>query len=323
MQQLVQRSISDLNSKYKEQLLAGSVKSLGNAVAFNAKQEKAILLEFQKKATEYAVEQDKKAAVEVYQSWMHAYATLDFVSYLELSSPAIHPFIKKEMGVFFTIPDRIPDWRNEMTIDVSSIKAVVQSYAPEKCVIKVSGNILFGDKGKEKKYAQNELVDMIKENGKWKVASLKVEHTDREGAAKSASISVAPSSKEVAERFNEFKIARADLPGVLNRTTVGKNAIEKSGKKNMQPLQDALLRIGTVVDNYARKNKFDFILQSGMPFQNYEIVSKEKMVYCSDEKLPLLKEVVKSNDGLKHINNDGNFEDVTSALIVEVEKEVK
>jgi hypothetical protein len=323
LQQLVQKAVADLNSKHKEQLIAGAAKPLAGNIAFNTKQEKAMLLEFQKKAADYAVEQDKKAAVAVYQSWMHAYATLDFVSYLELSSPAIHSFIKKEMGSFFTIPDKIPDWRNAMTIDVSNVEAIVANYAPEKCVIKVSGYILFGDKGKEGKYAQDESTDMVKEDGKWKVASLKVEHTDRKGPAKSASISVAPSSKEVADKFIKFKIARANLADVLNGTAVGKNAAKRASKNNLQPLQDALTRIRVVVENYAKQNGIDFILQSEMPFSGYEVVAKEKMVYCSDEKLPMLKDVVKSNDGLKHLNNNGNFEDVTSALIVEVEKEIQ
>jgi hypothetical protein len=323
MQKLVQKAIADLSSKHKDQLIAGSPKQLVNNIAYNAKTEKAILLEFQKKAAEYAVEQDKKAAVAVYQSWMHAYATLDFISYLELSSPAIHPFIKREMGSFFTIQDKIPDWRNTMTIDVSNVGAVVANYAPEKCVIKVSGYILFGDKGKEGKYAQVEPTDMVKEDGRWKVASLKVEHTDRKGSAKSASISVAPSSKEVAEEFDKFKIARANLANVLNGTAVGKDASRRSGKNNLQPLQDALTRIRAIVENYAKKNKIDFIIQSEMPFPGYEMVDKEKMIYCSGDKLPSLREAVKSQDGLKHINNNNNFEDVTSALIGEIDRELK
>ena len=210
-----------------------------------------------------------------------------------------------------------------MTIDVSNVEAVVANYAPEKCVLKVSGYILFGDKGKEGKYVQVEPTDMVKEDGRWKVASLKVEHADRKGSAKSASISVAPSSKEVAEEFNKFKIARANLADVLNGTVVGKDAAKRSSKNNLQPIQDALTRINVVVENYAKQNNIDFILQSEMPFPGYETIDKEKMIYCSGEKLPSLREVVKSKDGLKHINNNNNFEDVTSALIGEIDRDLK
>lgn len=176
IQRLIQRAVHEIDKNHKQAMLAvEEPKGKGKVVVKN---EKKIAKEYAEKLAELEKKKDQERAVDAMRSWMFAYSTLDPQGVLMLSSKDIHERIAKEMGPLLQTPEKMPNWRDKFTIDVSGVNYELLEYSPEKCKVKTSGTIRFGDKGKEKDYSAVDVTDVVKVDGAWKVASLKTKKVE-------------------------------------------------------------------------------------------------------------------------------------------------
>ena len=174
VQRLVQRAVQEIDSQYKANMGSIADKQGKNKEKISASKEKSLQADYKKKIAAQNRKADEEQVVDVAKAWAFAYSTIDPQGLLTLSSPKIHEQIAKELGPFLKIPEKNPNWRNRLTIDISKVNYELIEYSPEKCKVKLSGTILFGEKGKEKEIPQTEVKELVKEDGAWKVASLVV-----------------------------------------------------------------------------------------------------------------------------------------------------
>lgn len=173
LQKVVQRAILDLDKSHK--LALNSKASSPQHAAGKNRNEKEIKSQYVKKLEQEKTKKDAEAAIGTLRSFMFSYSILDAASVSLLSAQSIQPIIAKELLPFFQLQHAHPDWRDMLTIDISNLTYELIEYTPEKCKIRVGGHIIFGKKGKEQNVpSENEILDVVKENGVWKVGSIKI-----------------------------------------------------------------------------------------------------------------------------------------------------
>ncbi len=177
IQRLVQDAVQDIDARYKTTLAESSSASARKTKKIGKKKKKELLKQYAQKIEEASIERDKEMALQMIKTFNYSYSTLDRSSIQACSCPVVHQIIadNSDLQKMFELTEKNPQWREIFCIDISDLRYTMQEYSPDSCKIHVSGNIDIVIKGKDKKTSvTDEDVEMIKENGTWKVCSLKI-----------------------------------------------------------------------------------------------------------------------------------------------------
>ncbi len=176
-QRLIQRAVQEIDSTHKNAMIeVAAQKEDKKAKPVN---EKALTKDYEKRVQEWVVNKDKEAALDTMKAFYAAYSNIDGPGIVYLASPSIHEEINKKMGSFLSVPSKNPNWRKQFSIDVSKLNYEITEYNPDKCKIKVKGTVeLVMVKGKGTTDNEDDVYELVKENGQWKVATLNIKEQD-------------------------------------------------------------------------------------------------------------------------------------------------
>jgi hypothetical protein len=183
-QRLIQKAVAEIDKKYKKD--AGSVPETDEKpggkkkkTAIDPKKEKTIQASYTKKLEEQQIQKDKDAALTTMRCYNDGYANLNQEAVLATLAKDNHEKFHKKYDKMFAIPNANPKWRDKIKIDMSQISCEVVDYKQDACKVKLAGSYSMTVDGKTKSYAKDRVVDMIKTDGQWKVASWQ-EEDDKE-----------------------------------------------------------------------------------------------------------------------------------------------
>lgn len=176
-QRLIQKAVAEIDKKYKgtgaaarEDEPAGKGGRARKA-APDAKKEKALLAGYRKKIEEHRAQKDKEAAVAAARVNGDGFANLDQEAVLATLTKDNHSKFHKKYDAMFKLAQTTPDWRQRLRIDMSGVTCDVAEYRPEACTLRIGGTYTVATPGKVLTYAKDESLAMVKEDGRWKIAS--------------------------------------------------------------------------------------------------------------------------------------------------------
>jgi hypothetical protein len=184
-QRLIQKAVAEIDKKYKKD--AGSATATDDNPSgkkkkkdvIDSKKEKSIQASYTKKLQEQQVQRDKDAAITAMRCYNDGYANLNQESVLATLAKENHEKFHKKYDKMFSIPNSSPKWRDKIKIDLSQLSCELVDYKSDACKVKVSGAYSMTVDGKTKSYAKDRVIDMVKTDGQWKVASWQ-EEDDKE-----------------------------------------------------------------------------------------------------------------------------------------------
>ncbi len=178
VQRIVQKAVQEIDSKYKniwDGKLVASVQSK------SSRDEGAISAEYKKKVEAINLQKDKDAAVAALRNRELAYAEFDAEGVLFYSHEKLAPKFIENSPNWLSLPSKIPDWRKYLKYDKSGETYELVEYTPNRAKVKLGGSwkifMYNADTHKiDKMYKENkaypdEIYDMIKVDGQWKVAT--------------------------------------------------------------------------------------------------------------------------------------------------------
>jgi hypothetical protein len=177
-QRLIQKAVAEIDRQYKKGAGVAAVDAeepakgkSGKKEVVDPKKEKTILASYQKKLEERRTQQDKDAAITAMRCYLDGYVNLNQETVLAILRKDYHEKFHKKYDEMFRIPQKSPKWRDTIKMDASGITCDLTAYSPDACRIKLGGTYTVGVRGKTKTYAKDEVIDMVREDGQWKIAS--------------------------------------------------------------------------------------------------------------------------------------------------------
>jgi len=179
-QRLIQKAVAEIDKKYKINDTTSSQvtatddpikNSHKKRIGENSKKTKAIIADYKKKLNEQAIQKDKDSAITLLRCHNNGIANLDQATVLAtLSKDKYDNFHKKYDSLFKNASS--PTWHNKLKIDMSKLSYDMIDYKNNSCKIKENGSYTLTTPTKVTTYSRDETVDLVKEDGQWKVASL-------------------------------------------------------------------------------------------------------------------------------------------------------
>jgi len=178
-QRLIQKAVAEIDKKYKtgagstpatEEKPGGKRKKKDG---IDPKKEKAILASYKKKVEEQQIQKDKDAAVILARANTDAFVNLNQdVILATLSKDTQEKFHNKYDEIFKKVQSS-PGWSSKAKMDISGVSCELVDYKPGACRVKLGGTYsAVVASGKAITLTKDEVVDLVKEDGQWKVASL-------------------------------------------------------------------------------------------------------------------------------------------------------
>lgn len=178
VQRIVQKAVQDIDDKYKK-LWDGKILAAVQGKA--SRDDVAVSAAYKKKIEALNLQKDKDAAVAALRNRELAYAEFDAEGLLYYCHEKLAPKFIENSPNWLSLPTKIPDWRKYLKYDKSGETYELVEYTPERAKVKLGGSwkiFMYNmdtrkiDKMyKEYKAYPDEVYDMIKVNGQWKVAT--------------------------------------------------------------------------------------------------------------------------------------------------------
>jgi hypothetical protein len=176
-QRLIQKAVAEIDAKHKAQAApaetaqpSGKKHKKAPEPGLSPKKEKTILADYKKKLEEQRIEQDKEEAVTAMRLHNDGYANLNQEPVLATLFKEHHDKFHKKYDKMFAISQSSPRWREKLKIDLSNISCELIEYKGDTCKLKLGGTYTMTAGSATKTYQKDEVVDMAKEDGQWKIA---------------------------------------------------------------------------------------------------------------------------------------------------------
>ncbi len=175
-QRLIQKAVAEIDKQHKGQAPAaepadGKKRKKAPEPTVSPKKEKTILAEYKKKIETQRVDQDKENAVAAMLLHNDGYANLNQDAVLGTLAKEHHDKFHAKYDKMFSISQSSPRWRDKLKIDLSNLSCELTEYKGDTCKIKVTGDYTMRSGSVSKTYHKDEVVDLAKEDGQWKIAT--------------------------------------------------------------------------------------------------------------------------------------------------------
>lgn len=175
-QRLIQKAVAEIDKQHKGQAPAaeptdGKKRKKAPEPAVSPKKEKTIIAAYKKKIDEQKQEQDKEEAVTALRLHNDGYANLNQEAVLGTLAKEHHDKFHKKYDKTFAIAQSSPRWRDKLKIDMTGVNCELVEFKGNTCKVKAVGDYTVTAGGKTKTYHKEEVVELAKEDGQWKVAA--------------------------------------------------------------------------------------------------------------------------------------------------------
>lgn len=175
-QRLIQKAVAEIDKQHKGQAPAGDPadgkkRKKAPEPTVSPKKEKAVLAEYKKKLEEQKIEQAKEEAVQTVRLQSDAFANLNQEAVMATLTKDNHEKFLKKYKKSFAAVQAMPNWRDKLKYDMSGLTYELVEYKGDACKVKVGGSYTVTAKGKALVFAKDEVLDITKEDGQWKIAT--------------------------------------------------------------------------------------------------------------------------------------------------------